>query len=313
MSDERPIWLKLKLKLKLKIFNALFRADMENTNKYGDFYRFDYPIDPKVRYGFGKPPLGWMADYLAGHLPSMSAFDAAMLANADEVAAVLANDPGDPMLPQWRNPWFSGLDALALMTMLKVHRPKRYIEVGSGFSTKFTRFTCRRHDLPTTITSIDPMPRAEIDKLCDRVIRAPLETVDLTTFDVLEAGDILFIDNSHRVFQNSDVNVFFMEVLPRIKPGVFIHIHDIFWPYDYPPQWLKRLYSEQYVLGAYLLGVGKGVDVMAASAALYGDEQRNAPFEGLWSKLGVSDWQRQRHIGVSHDASFWMRKLPVGS
>jgi Methyltransferase domain len=138
--------------------------------------------------------------------------------------------------------------------MLVEFRPKRFVEVGSGYSTRFARRAIREHSMPTRITSIDPAPRAEIDQLCDSVIRRPLEEVDLCVFDELEPGDILFIDSSHRTFSNSDVTALFMDVLPRLRSGVVVHLHDIFWPYDYPPEWANRYYSEQYLLGAYLLG-----------------------------------------------------------
>ncbi len=129
-------------------------------------------------------------------------------------------------------------------------RPKRFVEVGSGDSTRSAsrRRSIRDHSLPTLITSIDPTPRAEIDKLCDFVIRKPLEEVELDVFDELGPGDFLFIDGSHRSFSNSDVTVAFLDVLPRLRAGVVVHFHDIFWPYDYPPEWADRYYSEQYLL-----------------------------------------------------------------
>jgi hypothetical protein len=81
----------------------------------------------------------------------------------------------------------------------------------------------------------------------------PLEDCDLTVFSKMESGDILFFDGSHRVFTNSDVTVLFFDILPRLKPGILVHLHDIFLPSDYPAVWNGRLYSEQYLLGAMLL------------------------------------------------------------
>ena len=71
-----------------------------------------------------------------------------------------------------------------------------------------------------TITSIDPQPRAEVDAICDEVVRSPLEDTDLSVFDTLDAGDILFVDNAHRVLPNSDATVVFLEVLPRLTVPV---------------------------------------------------------------------------------------------
>jgi hypothetical protein len=167
---------------------------------------------------------------------------------------------------------FSSLDAVALYGMLFEFRPQRFLEVGSGYSTKFARRAIRDHSLSTQITSIDPAPRATIDQLCDSVIRRPLEEIDLGIFEALEPGDFLFIDSSHRTFTNSDVTVIFMDVLPRLRAGIVVHFHDIFWPYDYLPEWNDRYYSEQYMLGAYLLGDGAGkVKVLLPNAFVIRD------------------------------------------
>src|SRR5690606_30946570 len=96
----------------------------------------------------------------------------------------------------------------------------------------------------------------EIDMICDNVFREPLEDVGLEIFDALGAGDILYIDNSHRAFMNSDVTVVFLDILPRLKPGVLVQIHDVTLPYDYPEVWIDRHYSEQYLLAAWLLARG---------------------------------------------------------
>lgn len=165
-------------------------------------------------------------------------------------------------------------DAVALYGMLFEFRPKKFVEVGSGYSTKFARRAVHEHSLRTRITSIDPAPRTEIDQLCDFVIRRPLEELDLSVFDELEPGDFLFIDSSHRTFSNSDVTVAFMDVLPRLKAGVVVDFHDIFWPYDYLPEWADRYYSEQYLLGSYLLGGGASkVKVLLPNAFVVQDRE----------------------------------------
>ena len=155
--------------------------------------------------------------------------------------------------PHWNNPWIPPLDGIALYAITAHNRPRRYIEVGSGNSTKFVRRAIADHGLATTIVSIDPQPRAAIDSLCDVVIRKPLEETDLAAFSDLGAGDLVFIDSSHRCLMNSDVTVFFTEILPSLAPGVTVGIHDIFLPYDYPAEWVARYYSEQYLLACYLL------------------------------------------------------------
>jgi hypothetical protein len=162
-------------------------------------------------------------------------------------------DPADPLSPRWNNIWFTALDAAVLVALLRSRKPKNYLEIGSGNSTMFASQAIRSASLPTIISSIDPRPRAEIDALCHRKIRAPLEDCAVAVFDDLNAGDILFLDSSHRVFMNSDVTVFFLEILPRLKPGILIHVHDIFLPADYPEDWNQSLFAEQYLLAAMLL------------------------------------------------------------
>jgi len=172
---------------------------------------------------------------------------------SDLFGAIPAKSNGEPLSPYWDQGWFPPLDACALMHFLLSLKPKHYIEIGSGNSTIFTHYAKTVGGLATHITSIDPEPRAGIDTLCDRVIRTRLEESDLALFDELEEGDFLFFDGSHRVFPDSDVTIFFLDILPNVKPGVIVHVHDIFWPFDYPPAWGERYYSEQYILAAALL------------------------------------------------------------
>ena len=87
----------------------------------------------------------------------------------------------------------------------------------------------------------------------------------MTLFDELEAGDFLFFDGSHHTFMNSDVVTLWLDILPRLKPGVVVHIHDIFMPYDYPSDWVERHYTEQYLLAVALLAPRSAFDLVFAS------------------------------------------------
>ena len=202
------------------------------------------------------------------------------------------------------------MDAVALYGMLCEFRPKRFVEVGSGHSTRFARRAIRDHSISTRITSIDPSPRTEVDHLCDSVIRLPLEKVDLGIFDELEPGDFLFIDNSHRSFPNSDVTVAFLDLLPRLQAGVIVQFHDIFWPCDYPPAWTNRYYSEQYLLGAYLLGdAGRDIQILLPNAFVGQDAELAAICEPLLDIPGVR-WTKEPSLapfGIAA-ASFWLRR-----
>ena len=211
-----------------------------------------YPVESKPRWGYGSPPNPHLLRALeagrARYEESLS-----LVADCRDVLHAIPHTAATPLSPQWNSSWFSCLDAAALVAFLLARKPKRLLEIGSGTSTVFAAHAVRVGGLPTSITSIDPQPRREVNELCDRVIRSGLETCDLTLFDELEPGDILFFDGSHRIFTNSDVAAFFFDVLPRVRPGVLVHVHDVFLPNDYPPEWNDRLYSEQYLIGAMLL------------------------------------------------------------
>lgn len=161
----------------------------------------------------------------------------------------------DPSEPFWDNPWMPGIDAAAIYTLIAEHRPKVYLEVGSGNSTKFARRAVRDHNTGTRIISIDPKPREEVDAICDDVIRLPVEQVDLEKLSkLLSPGDVVFVDNSHRSFQNSDVTVCCLDLLNAVPAGCYFGVHDIYLPFDYPGIFIDWFYNEQYMLMMYFLG-----------------------------------------------------------
>jgi hypothetical protein len=159
------------------------------------------------------------------------------------------------------NPSYSYADGIFLYSMLRRFRPRRLIEVGSGYTSALTLDTNERflHN-QIECTFIEPYPElllsliSEGDKARTRVIPTRLQDVPLALFDSLEAGDILFIDSTHVAKVNSDVNYLFFEIIPRLAPGTMIHVHDVFPGFEYPIDWLRegRAWSEQYVLRAFL-------------------------------------------------------------
>ncbi|MBS0584392.1 MAG: class I SAM-dependent methyltransferase [Proteobacteria bacterium] len=174
-----------------------------------------------------------------------------------------------------RNSQFSWLDSRALFVLLREWRPRRLIEVGSGFSTLLALDVNRRFlGGRCEITCIEPYPRAFLrDDTPDgkRLIEEKVQNVALSEFEVLDAGDILFIDSSHVAKTGSDVNFLYFEVLPRLKPGVRVHIHDIFLPHDYMREWVieeNRSWNEQYLLRALLM-YGNGFRVVFGSSYAY--------------------------------------------
>jgi hypothetical protein len=158
-----------------------------------------------------------------------------------------------------QNPPFSWLDARALFVLLNEWRPRRLIEVGSGYSTLLTAdVNLRFLDASMEITCIEPYPREFVRDLpgMARLIESNVQQVPLVEFSQLQAGDVLFIDSSHVAKTGSDVNYLYFEVLPRLATGVRVHIHDIFLPHDYPREWVitqNRSWNEQYLLRALLM------------------------------------------------------------
>jgi predicted O-methyltransferase YrrM len=173
----------------------------------------------------------------------------------------IKRDATEKLAPLWDNPWFPPFDGATLYGLIAETRPGRYIEVGSGISTRFARQAINDLGLPTKIISIDPHPHNSVDGLCDEIIVARMEDMPSSFWEGLSPNDMLFIDNSHRSFPASDVTVFFSEVMPALPPGILYGMHDIFLPNDYPDVWKERFYNEQYLLMTYLLG-GGGTDTI---------------------------------------------------
>jgi predicted O-methyltransferase YrrM len=223
----------------------------------------DYSYNCQARWGYGQPSNPHIARVLRerqdGYIPMLEA----MIAEQAGLAGIAMTAPPGPAPqdPHWQNEWFSGFDAASLYTILARDRPKIYLEVGSGNSTLFASRSIKDHGLKTQIVSVDPQPRADIDTICDHCVRSRFEDTPVKLYAALEPGDVLFIDNSHRALQNSDVTAFFLDVLPVLKPGVIFGLHDIFLPDDYPPGWEGRGYSEQYMLASWLLA-GAPFDIL---------------------------------------------------
>jgi hypothetical protein len=244
---------------------AHLKAELEHVRarmSKGFIVEFDYACAPRVRSWRDATGANPYQTLLAAGAPQYRDWLQSFVLLLDHFTGISVTEPMDERQPYWTNPWLPPLDAIALTGIIARCNPRRYVEVGSGNSTKYIRHAITNLKLRTKITSIDPHPRAVIDELCDEVIRDGLENVDLKLFSDLGAEDMVFIDNSHRSFQNSDVTVFFTEVLPRLKSGCIYGIHDIFLPNDYPQEWLSRYYNEQYLLMAYLLGGAAGDEVI---------------------------------------------------
>lgn len=161
-----------------------------------------------------------------------------------------------PPAPRWRQSWFPRLDAAAAYALVRRLGPRRIVEVGSGHSTRFLARAVADGGLETTITAIDPAPRAPVERLGVDLRRQVLSEAWPSAFHDLAAGDFLMIDSSHILMPGSDVDLLLGHVLPALPQGTFVHFHDIFLPDDYPPDWDWRGYNEQLGLLALLTGGG---------------------------------------------------------
>jgi len=151
-------------------------------------------------------------------------------------------------------------DAMMLQSMLRMLRPRRYLEVGSGWTTALALDTSERFlDGALAVTAIEPYPELLEGVLRPgdpvEIIARRVQDVPLDTFATLGAGDVLFVDSSHVVKAGSDVHHLFTRVLPALAPGVVVHVHDVFWPFEYLRHWIAegRAWNEAYLLHAFLL------------------------------------------------------------
>lgn len=269
----------------------------------------DYPVHATPRY-----PLGRTA-----HPELWEWFDRQRSASTKGLESIwscleslerIPMTAADVRAPYWNNIFFSALDGMALYSLVATRRPGRIIEIGSGNSTKFAHQAIRDHQLTTSLTSIDPQPRSEIDGLCTKVIRQPLEDTDQNVFAAIAPGDFLFLDSSHRVFTNSDVTTFFLEILPRLSPGVIVHLHDIFLPWDYPHEWSAHYYSEQYLMACWLLAGPSRCRLLLSNAFISFDADLRRSLEGMLehSPLAVMFDANAKYGGIERLAgvSLWV-------
>lgn len=213
------------------------------------------------------------------------------------------DQPNDPTRYFYGNDQFPALDAEFLYAALRHFKPTSMIEVGSGWSSLITAEVNRKYfGLGISFTCIEPYPRQFlIDGVSGitQLVSKRVEDVNLSYFDQLGKGDILFIDSSHVSKVGSDVNYLFFEVMPRLSPGVMVHLHDIFIPDEYPKVWVidqGRNWNEQYVLKAFL--------------------QYNKTWEVIWASHFMGTRYREatqktfpRYPQFGGGGSIWLRRV----
>ena len=163
----------------------------------------------------------------------------------------------------FNNGSFEKGDAEIYYQMIRHFKPKKIIEVGSGHSTLIALEAIKKNkkeNRETIIKCIEPYENKWLENLDFEMIRKPLENTQLNWNEELDKNDIFFLDSSHIIRPDGDVLKFYLEILPKLKSGVIIHIHDIFSPKNYLPNWTfdkVRLWNEQYLLEGILANSSK--------------------------------------------------------
>ena len=209
-------------------------------------------------------PTGLRRDNRARDLPGIDfAIDQQLelLAKFDpaDIPADISSRPTTDNSFYFGNTAFETGDAEIWMHVIRHFRPARIVEVGSGYSTRAAKLTIdaiKQTDAAYKCdhVCIEPYEMPWLERLGPRVIRQKVEDADSALFESLEAGDILFIDSSHMIRPEGDVLVEFLQILPNLRSGVIVHVHDIFTPRDYPIAWREKplFWNEQYLLEAFL-------------------------------------------------------------
>ncbi len=261
----------------------------------------EYKVDFKPRYGHGLPAHPGLLGIVEANRSEYEEWMRLIQSHAPAFHQIQpAASESDNTKPGWNNGFLPGLDIMALYTIVAETKPARYVEVGSGNSTRVACKAVREHSPNTRIISIDPHPRAEIDHLADEIIRKPFENADTGWLSELEPGDILFIDNSHRMLPNSDSTVFYLETLPLLKPGVIVHIHDIYIPHDYPQFMCDRFYSEQYGLAINLLANPQRYHTIFPAWFISEDDELRNIISTVWEHPNLKHVER-------HGGSYWLK------
>jgi hypothetical protein len=289
----------------IKLLNSTARRLSPET-----VFVLDYPVKTRQRWTIDNPHKE-LYTIISTNRPAYEKYLLSFLRLTDSLIKIPANRSASLSViePCWINGWMPALDGVALYGFMVNNNPNIYMEVGSGNSTKFARKAIIDYQLKTKIISIDPCPRDAIDSICDVVIRKPVEEIDVSLFTQLNNNDILYIDNSHRILMNSDATTVFLDVLPKLNPGVFVEFHDIALPFDYSIGYGgERCYSEQYLLAAYLLARGAIFEIVCPNMFISYDKELSSILMPLWQKKemenveqsGCSFWLK---IGQSNSAS----------
>ena len=178
----------------------------------------------------------------------------------------------------WDNWFFPNLDAFVYYGLVRRLRPKRVVEIGSGFSTHIAARALRTNG-SGELHVIEPYPASHLLEVVGDLAsfhRQRVQDMPFEFFASLAAGDLLFIDSSHVSKVGSDVNHILFEIIPRLTAGLALHFHDIFLPHEYPKDWILArnwAWNEQYLLLAFLMGNANYRPLIANQVLLNGHEE----------------------------------------
>jgi len=272
-----------RINLRLETLTAEKR-ELTRLEKLRNRGHFQHPVFPLLE-SFRLSDTAMMFAEIARH---NARFDDFIVPSRNTVGYSFAND------------YFSSPDVEVLYTTIRLFQPAHIVEIGCGNSTRVIRQALIDGSINASVTAIDPYPRTDIEEFVDVFHRTLLEDLvqtDVQFFYTLKPNDVLFIDSSHEIRTGNDVTCLYTHVLPNLVPGVLVHIHDIFLPYEYPSEWLldhRWHWNEQYLVQALLTG--------------------SQMFEVLWPGHFVQrtqpDFARHfTHLQGRHSKSLWLRKV----
>lgn len=208
----------------------------------------------------------------------------------------------------WDNPMLPPLDAVIYYGLIRALKPSRIIEIGSGYSTMLA-VDAAKHTA-TKISCIEPFPGPHLlaqQEHLEHLYQFKAQDTPLNKFEELEDGDILFFDGTHACKLGSDVNHLLFNILPALKKGVLVHLHDIFLPYEYPKNWIEDIniqWNEQYLVLAFLMSSNM-FEVLLPNYLIGREQQEEI-------STIFSPWNLEKitqNMGGINGTGFWLRKL----
>ncbi|HPE57204.1 MAG TPA: class I SAM-dependent methyltransferase [Bacteroidales bacterium] len=296
-------------KMRMNQFNK-FPISRKTLYRIGVFPIIDHYYDPLFIPDQVKHDLGTDRDLPGIDLNENQQLELLKGLNFSDELVKMPFDKTADLKYYFNNSVFLSGDSEISYGMIRHFKSRKIIEIGSGLSTLMTLNAIQKNkeedaNYNCEMICVEPFEHKWLDKLDIKLVRSMVEDVDISLFDKLEKNDILFIDSSHMIKPQGDVLFLFLHVLPKLKPGVLVHIHDIFTPRDYLADWVlvkNRMWNEQYLLEAFL---SHNHDFKIISAVNF---LRHHHLEALSACCPVM--KKQIESGADREpGSFWIQKV----